>query len=59
MSIQSNLENAASGLLMMSESEYPFSYFSTNYRELSLFKICSSGYDQKNQVSRKCFLFTC
>ena len=29
MSIQSNLENAASGLLMMSESEYPFDYVST------------------------------
>lgn len=29
MSIQSNLENAASGLVMMSESEYPFVYVST------------------------------
>ena len=29
MSLQSNLENAASGLLMMSESEYPFDYVST------------------------------
>lgn len=29
MSLQSNLENAASGLQMMSESEYPFDYFST------------------------------
>lgn len=30
MSIQSNLENAASGLQMMSESDYPFDYFSTD-----------------------------
>lgn len=29
MSIQSNLENAANGLMMMSESDYPFEYFST------------------------------
>ncbi|MGI4022429.1 MAG: nuclease A inhibitor family protein [Janthinobacterium lividum] len=29
MSIKSNLENAANGLQMMSESEYPFEYFST------------------------------
>ncbi|RYE31873.1 MAG: nuclease [Sphingobacteriaceae bacterium] len=29
MSLQSNLENAANGLQMMSESEYPFDYFST------------------------------
>ena len=30
MSIQSNMEEAVNGLLMMSESEYPFEYFSTN-----------------------------
>lgn len=30
MSLQSNLENAANGLQMMSESEYPFDYFSTD-----------------------------
>lgn len=30
MSIQSNLESAASGLLMMSESEFPFDYISTD-----------------------------
>jgi hypothetical protein len=29
MSLQSNLESAVSGLQMMSESEYPFEYFST------------------------------
>ena len=28
-SIQTKLENAASGLLMMSESDYPFTYFTT------------------------------
>jgi hypothetical protein len=30
MSIQSNFEQAASGLQMMSESDYPFIYFSTD-----------------------------
>lgn len=35
MSIQSNLENAASGLMMMSESEYPFDYISTEDTALS------------------------
>jgi hypothetical protein len=30
MSTQSNLEQAASGLLMMSESDYPFEYFATD-----------------------------
>jgi hypothetical protein len=35
MSIQSSLENAASGLLMMSESEYPFDYISTEESSLS------------------------
>lgn len=35
MSIQSNLENAASGLMMMSESEYPFDYVSTEDTALS------------------------
>lgn len=30
MSVQSNLENAVNGLQMMSESEYPFEYFSTD-----------------------------
>lgn len=29
MSIKSNLESAVNGLQMMSESEYPFEYFST------------------------------
>jgi hypothetical protein len=35
MSIQSNLENAASGLQMMSESDFPFAYFSTEDTALS------------------------
>ena len=35
MSIQSNLERAVSGLLMMSESEYPFEYVSTEETALS------------------------
>ena len=35
MSIQSSLENAASGLLMMSESEFPFDYVSTEDTSLS------------------------
>ncbi|WP_342648611.1 nuclease A inhibitor family protein [Mucilaginibacter sp. CSA2-8R] len=30
MSTQSNLEQAANGLLMMSESDYPFEYFATD-----------------------------
>jgi hypothetical protein len=30
MSIKSNLENAVNGLQMMSESDYPFEYFSTD-----------------------------
>jgi hypothetical protein len=30
MSTQSNLENAASGLMMMSESDYPFEYISAD-----------------------------
>jgi hypothetical protein len=29
MSVKDNLENAANGLQMMSESEYPFEYFNT------------------------------
>lgn len=29
MNTQTKLENAASGLLMMSESDYPFTYFTT------------------------------
>ncbi|RZJ57031.1 MAG: nuclease [Hymenobacter sp.] len=35
MSIQSNLEQAANGLVMMSESEYPFEYISTEDTTLS------------------------
>lgn len=35
MSIQNKLENAASGLLMMSESDYPFEYINTNERQLN------------------------
>lgn len=35
MSIQNKLENAASGLLMMSESDYPFEYLNTNKRQLN------------------------
>ena len=35
MSIQNKLENAASGLLMMSESDYPFEYLNTNERQLN------------------------
>jgi hypothetical protein len=35
MSTQSNLEQAASGLLMMSESDYPFEYFATDDAEIN------------------------
>jgi len=35
MTIQNKLENAAGGLLMMSESDYPFEYVNTNERELN------------------------
>ncbi len=35
MSLQSNLENAASGLVMMSESEFPFDYVSTDDTSLT------------------------
>ncbi len=35
MSTQSNLEQAASGLLMMSESDYPFEYFATDDTAIS------------------------
>ena len=35
MSIQNKLENAAGGLLMMSESDYPFEYINTSERQLS------------------------
>jgi hypothetical protein len=33
--LQNKLENAASGLLMMSESDYPFEYIHTSERQLS------------------------
>jgi len=33
--LQNKLENAASGLLMMSESDYPFEYINTTDRQLS------------------------
>ncbi|MGI4804051.1 MAG: nuclease A inhibitor family protein [Janthinobacterium lividum] len=35
MSLQSNLENATNGLQMMSESEFPFEYFSTKDTEIN------------------------
>jgi hypothetical protein len=35
MTTQNKLENAASGLLMMSESDYPFEYLNTNERQLN------------------------
>jgi hypothetical protein len=35
MSTQSNLEQAADGLLMMSESDYPFEYFATDDTEIN------------------------
>lgn len=35
MSTQSNLEQAANGLLMMSESDYPFEYFATDDTEIN------------------------
>ncbi|MVN22969.1 nuclease A inhibitor family protein [Mucilaginibacter arboris] len=35
MSLQSNLERAANGLVMMSESEYPFDYISSEETALS------------------------
>jgi hypothetical protein len=35
MTIQNKLENAASGLLMMSESDYPFEYINTNEHQLN------------------------
>ncbi|CAM3631719.1 nuclease A inhibitor family protein [Mucilaginibacter galii] len=35
MTIQNKLESAASGLMMMSESDYPFEYVNTNERQLT------------------------
>jgi hypothetical protein len=35
MSTQSNLEQAAGGLLMMSESDYPFDYFATDDTQIN------------------------
>ena len=35
MTIQNKLESAAGGLLMMSESDYPFEYLNTNERQLN------------------------
>jgi len=35
MSTQSNLEQAADGLLMMSESDYPFEYFGTDDTDIN------------------------
>jgi hypothetical protein len=35
MSTQTQLETAANGLMMMSESDFPFEYFSTNEKQIN------------------------